>query len=108
MKGISLAIETVVILIIAVVILGILSYMLISGTLPGVNNLKLQQNIQQYCGLYVQLDPTCANTKNQITTFGDSAATLAGFCKTIGYSSCTGTPLTITCVKQCCAAMCTK
>ncbi len=106
MKGISLAIETVVILIIAIVILGILTYFLIGQSLPGLDKIKMQQDAAALCASYVQIDTDCSGTSTEINKFSDKTA-FAKLCKDLGHASCSGI-LNEACLKQCCSTLCPK
>ena len=99
MKGMSLSIETVVIFIIAVVILGILSYFLLSGS-EDFDIVKLRGETATICGTYAQIDPTCIDAK-KVQAF----PLLGPNCKKLGFPSCTGV-LSKECIKQCCAVTC--
>ena len=99
MKGMSLSIETVVIFIIAVVILGILSYFLLSGS-ESFDIVKLRGETATICGTYAQTDPTCADAE-KVKAF----QILGTNCEKLGFPSCTG-GLSTECIKLCCAVTC--
>ena len=98
MKGLSLAIETVVILIVAVVILGILTYFLITNS-AGLDVINKQRVAAELCGRYVQLgDLECKGTKINSFSQKDELATT---CKELEYPGCAG-DLNGACLKACC------
>ena len=98
MKGLSLAIETVVILIVAVVILGILTYFLITNS-AGLDVINKQRVAAELCGRYVQLgDLECRGTKLRNFPQRDELGTT---CKELEYPGCIG-GLNSQCLKACC------
>ncbi len=64
MKGIAIAMETIVYIILAVLVLAILLFFLTSQTRPIEDRVKLLQDSARYCASYIQVDSTCGNIGN--------------------------------------------
>ncbi|MDI6721521.1 MAG: hypothetical protein QMD85_03960 [Candidatus Aenigmarchaeota archaeon] len=62
-KGVSLAIETIVFIILAVLVLTILLYFFTSQSGPAQQQVDLQRQRNQYCGEVVYKVPDCDETK---------------------------------------------
>ncbi|MFH1421079.1 MAG: hypothetical protein ABIG30_03925 [Candidatus Aenigmatarchaeota archaeon] len=119
MKALSLSIETVIVLIIAVIILGILTYFIMNMAKPGLDKMKWQQDASLACGRYIKFDETCtdvpspsdctANEQNALKLDACAAINiLKDVCNKLEYSSCTGGTPSVNCIKQCCSVVCPK
>ncbi len=60
MKGISIAIETIIYLILAITVLSVLLFFFLSQAGPSQDQFKLEADRSRYCGSYVSKDLTCA------------------------------------------------
>lgn len=59
LKGVSLSIETIIVLILAISVMGVLLYYFNSTTGPPINEAKLLADISNKCSDYAMLDPKC-------------------------------------------------
>ena len=60
MKGISIAIETIIYLILAITVLSVLLFFFLSQAGPSQDQFKLEADRNRFCGSYVSKDLTCA------------------------------------------------
>jgi hypothetical protein len=109
MKGISIAIETVVYMILAVTVLSVALFFFLSQAGPSQDLYTLESKRDRYCMAYVSMDYGCAG-KNGKVVDGTSPEVL----KNIGsaclemtrkfsysYDAC-GESATLQCIQQCC------
>ncbi len=110
MKGISLAIETIIVVILAVTVLTVLLYFFRSTQGPVEDTLKLIQKQTNACSAYTSFDSRCSDiskVQNQ-----DVLKNIADACKGLNrqrgdYPACAGqSTADIQCVKQCCKTFC--
>ena len=93
MKGIALAMETMVYIILAVLVLAILLYFLTTNAAPLQNQAQLEEKRAKYCSMYVQHNSDC-NNPGGVTQLGTDAGKtvvkddLLKTCDKIGISSC--------------------
>jgi hypothetical protein len=103
MKGISIAIETIVYIILAVLVLTILLYFLTSQAGPAQTSIDNERNRDSLCGKYIGKDITCANPEKVDDT--NIKSQLFDVCKKIESFSCK-TSLDKTCIQKCCSIFC--
>jgi hypothetical protein len=109
MKGIAIAMETIVYIILAVLVLGILIYFLTSQAGPVIRDSELQQKRAEYCSEYISHDPNCDNpnsesVKNVITVDGKGNLVnllTTQVCPKIPGAGCSLTDAK-TCIQNCC------
>jgi hypothetical protein len=113
MKGIAIAMETIVYIILAVLVLGILIYFLTSQAGPVQNLADNTQKASAYCSLYIQLDSKCTSTtitSNQVigTYAGNQVTTgkLIEVCGKLGTLDCGSNDLK--CIQRCCTVCPTR
>ncbi len=107
MKGISIAIETIIFIILAVTVLSVL--LLFLTGVGGPPQLRVQWEAQRttMCFTYASIDPSCSQAN---PTFDDKA-NLVAVCKKLEVGECTGKvgPTTDSaCLKACCKMNCPK
>jgi hypothetical protein len=106
MKGISIAIETIIYLILAVVVLSVL--LMFFTTLGGQSQHQVQMEYQrnQRCGQYTMYDTKCESVENNfpknIQGRGKILEELAKACKYLQFDQCNSDTATIECIKNCC------
>ena len=59
MKGVSIAMETIIYIILAIIVLTVLLYFLTSQAGPAQTRVELENQRNTLCGKYVKYDPTC-------------------------------------------------
>jgi hypothetical protein len=109
MKGMALAIETVVYLILAVTVLSVAMYFFLSQAGPAQDQYTLESRRDSGCGVYVMQDFRCAGKEGQpvasdpelLKKIGTACGELT---RRFGFSyPCTsGQEATLTCIQQCC------
>ncbi|MBI4896186.1 MAG: hypothetical protein HY832_01425 [Candidatus Aenigmarchaeota archaeon] len=97
MKGISIAIETIVYIILAVTVLSILLFFFTSQAGPSRRDLDYQRIRNQYCGVYANQNPTCDQAKDAKLT--DEITKIKDACKNL--KICTTQP-DHECILNCC------
>ncbi|RLI97279.1 MAG: hypothetical protein DRO96_00945 [Candidatus Aenigmatarchaeota archaeon] len=100
-KGLSLAINQLILLIIAVVVL-LVALGIIYGQMPNINEIKANQQRISLCNAYVKSDPKCEDV-DQVED--EVTEKLANVCQQLRYPGCSGS-LTVECVKKCCDIAC--
>ena len=108
MKGVSLAIETIIILILAVSVLTVLLFFLRSQVGPAQDTATLLREQTSACSAYVGADPACTDATDATQ---ESRTKLATACKGLyrqggSYSACSGGSPTPECIKACCRSFC--
>jgi hypothetical protein len=109
MKGVTLPIETIVVLVLAVIVLGVLLWFFATSSTPGIQLTKLKQEQSIWCSSYQQNNHDC--DENDDDDVGDDIKNkLADICYKLnqaegGYSSCGGT-FSNACAKECCSMFC--
>ena len=117
MKGISLAIETIIILILAVTVLSVLLFFFRENVNPAQDTVKYMQMQTNACSGYVSYNPRCVNEElldNTARTELDSTeikARIGEACKALNkirgnYPACSGGSGDMTCIRQCCKTFC--
>jgi hypothetical protein len=104
MKGMALPMETIVILVLAIIVFAaVLAFFL--GIFPGASNeVRLEADRNRLCGRYATTYPDCDNLGEESEGLREE---LAGVCAELGYSYCyKGSPAGISCVIQCCSVYC--
>ncbi len=109
MRGISLPIETTIVLILAAIVLVALLFFF-SGTFnPSVERIKLEQQKVNLCTEYVSVDSECSDKGvGKVYTVKGSKilVDLADLGKKLGYSKCDTPGATAECVQQICTTYC--
>ena len=105
-KGIAIAMETIVYIILAVLVLAILLYFLTSQAGPAQSEAELQLARAELCLDYTAYDSTCENPNkipsNAVTKKNKNLlAELFRVCKAISGTRCSG-QLTPACIQTCC------
>jgi len=105
-KGVSLSLETIVVLILAVLVLTVLLFFFSSQFYPAQTKIEQLNKQRDLCWQYVNNDPKCegkgtGNTKEPVTTI----VGLREVCKELGYKKCE-TSYSLVCVQECCAIFC--
>ncbi|MEM7819406.1 MAG: hypothetical protein QXD48_01090 [Candidatus Aenigmatarchaeota archaeon] len=104
MKGISLAIETIIFIILGVTVLTVLLFFFTSLGGPTQNEVENQFERNQFCGRYANYDPKCENV-DKIIDAKQKEEILKGIgeaCKALKVEGCTSIPPSIECIKNCC------
>ncbi len=103
-KGISLPVNMVIILIIAVIVLGVsLAFLLKVGS-PGMDEAANRQLANKLCTQYVGKDPTCSDTSKADSELLEK---LAATCAKLNYTECLDIA-DVSCVKKCCSLFCSE
>ena len=106
MKGISLSIETIVVIVLAVIVLTALLAFFLGIWNPNANEAQLQADKTRLCGRYSSLYPDCDNIG---TDSEDLRRNISSVCSRLGFSSCFGgSPASISCIEQCCYIYCSS
>ena len=100
-KGISLAINQLILLIIAVVVL-LVALGIVAGQFPIINEIKLKQQKVSLCNAYTKGDPECEDV-GQVED--DIVEKLGEVCQQLKYPGCSGS-LSVDCVRKCCDFAC--
>ncbi|MBI2172918.1 MAG: hypothetical protein HYT73_01760 [Candidatus Aenigmarchaeota archaeon] len=104
MKGVSLAIETVVFIILAVLVLTILLFFFTSQSGPAQQEISLQRQRAEICGRIATADPKCENfngiTSSDLNDLTDKVC--------VGIKLCTAGEDDAACVKKCCTIFCPR
>ena len=118
MKGVTLPIETIVILALAIIVLGVLLFFFTTTSSPAIDLVKLKQEQSIFCSSYQQQNPDCDEERHEeiVTDFPGADqpelfVKLAGVCSKLniaegGYPACTGQKLDYPCVIECCKMYC--
>lgn len=113
MKGISIAIETIVYLILAVAVLSVLLPFFLMNATPGITQIELERQKNEYCTGYATNDPTCTGKNgNPVDTvkqdvINNIRTTCLELNRHFSFSyKCDGDMLT--CIKNCCNIACPK
>jgi len=108
MKGVSLSIETIVILILAVIVLSAMLIFLSGTTNPAAETLRATRIQTESCAAYVRNDPDCTGFRiNDVSP--DVKQNIAEACNILqGYNECksSGDVANIACVRSCCKTFC--
>ena len=106
LKGMSLATDTIVYLVLAVLVLTVLLFFFTKNSGEGVDATQLQLDRGRYCSTYIQFDMDCDGSigtdegpSNKV--FTDEQEKLTKICPKINPAACTG-QLTNTCLQSCC------
>lgn len=111
MKGISIAIETIIYLILGVTVLSIALFFFLTQAGPAQDQIKLETDRNNYCGSYVSIDFTCSGgtgpggvkpgvTTDLLTKLGKACGDLK---RAAGFAfNCDGSAATIECIRTCC------
>ena len=111
MKGMAIAIETVIYLILGVTVLSIALFFFLTQAGPAQDQFKLESDRNKFCGSYVSIDFECKGDGQGGVNQRASADVLAGIGKACGelkrrngfsYTDCTGSTANLNCIKQCC------
>jgi len=101
-KGETLAVNNLVLIILAVVVLVAVLLVIVKMITPGTQNIDLQRQKEQLCSIYSFSDPGC----NEPDMVDDTlAVNLSAVCQKLDFDNCTGS-LTTACLKQCCTVQC--
>jgi hypothetical protein len=107
MKGVSLAIETIVYIILAVLVLTVLLYFFMSQATPGDERVRLERTRIEKCGEYARYDNKC----NDISSTGVNPIVNSlsnDICKKLTIRNCPGVgeEEKKNCIRYCCAELC--
>jgi hypothetical protein len=115
MKGIGLPIETIVILVLAVLVLGVLLWFFTTSSSPAIQLVKLKQDQATWCASYQQSNPKC-DEEGDSGVDEDIKDNLVDICSKLnakegGYGSCTvgldpDASNANSCFTQCCRMYC--
>lgn len=107
MKGMAIAIETIIYLILAVTVLSVLLIFFLTQAGPSQDQFKLEADRNRYCGSYVSQDFTCAGKDGKPVegVQADLADKIRTTCIELNRRfnfayKCTGDPLA--CIQSCC------
>jgi hypothetical protein len=105
MKGVSLAMETIVVIVIAVLVLvALIAFFL--GVFPGAESqTQLVARQTNLCGIYIHDDPDC-NSPSDVTNY-EVKKELAEVCSELGYPCTENSLADAVCVSHCCKTFCT-
>lgn len=109
MKGIGLPIETIIILVLAVLVLGVLLWFFATSSSPAIDLVKLKQEQATWCASYQQSNNRCDDAGDS-SVDQDIKDHLVDVCSKLnakegGYSHCSGT-FSNECAKECCRMYC--
>ena len=98
-----MAIETIVIFVIAAAALAILLYFFLSTTNPSLNLIQLKAEQSKWCNSYITHDPDCEDVDDVDQSITDELLNVCMNLHTVegGYEQCSD-PINIACVRQCC------
>jgi len=110
-KGISIAIETIIYLILGITVLSVLLFFFLTQAGPAQDQFRLEADRNRYCGSYVSKDLLCKGSNSGPVKIG--AEVLEGIGKACGelnmrfnfnYKGCDspGSPAGLECIKNCC------
>jgi hypothetical protein len=107
MKGISIAIETVIYLILGVTVLSITLFFFLSQAGPAQDQYTLEANRNRFCGAYVTLDFECKGTGGHVVQIDQSVLKGIGTaCKELSRRNIYPNPCTdvadLRCIQSCC------
>lgn len=112
MKGIALAIETIVFIILAVTVLTVLLFFFTSMGGQSQHEFELQQRRHQFCGKYASIDPKCEQKGfDKVKAYDQGKPDKDQILKNIADACvglklypqhCSGTTATLPCVQACC------
>lgn len=103
MKGVSLAIETIIFIILAVTVLSVLLLFFTTVGTPPQNAIELEQKRVTMCGEYIRIWPHCDQLDNRFS----NAAILANVCGKLKAANCDGTASS-NCFAECCKTYCLR
>jgi len=120
MKGVSLALETIIVLILAVSVLSVSMWFLYSNVGPGQARSDLEREKALYCGSYSNTDPKCEGDisgSNRVPKHSGALKNIRDTCSKLHdknwgfYPACekgleTNDPKMLTCIRQCCNMYC--
>ncbi|MEK6888297.1 MAG: hypothetical protein AABX14_05115 [Candidatus Aenigmatarchaeota archaeon] len=107
MKGISMAIETIIYLILAILVLSVLLLFFLSQATPPQDQFALEAKRNSACGAYTIRDFRCAGKDNNPFPSGDIPTKIQTACQELtrrfngGYDDCESGP-SLKCIQQCC------
>ncbi len=110
MKGISIAMETIVYLILAVTVLSVALFFFMSQANPAQDQFTLEANRNRFCGIYTTNDFQCKGDGVNPLPVGKDNDVLEGIGSACGelhrrsfghYPSCSGSA-SLECIKECC------
>lgn len=104
-KGMSLAIETVILIILAVLVLAVLIFFFMNFFGGGESEIARENKKRDNCLAYARTNPKCVSALNSRVSSSVRTA-LEDVCKKMSFSECENTPLGIPCVRQCCKEYC--
>lgn len=105
MKGISIAMETIVYVILAVMVLSVLLFFFTSMGGQSQNEVQMRSKAIQACGIYTTYDTKCESTSKLPTNIQNREQILKDIgeaCKFLRYDQCNADTATIECIKNCC------
>ncbi|MCX6815229.1 MAG: hypothetical protein NT120_00055 [Candidatus Aenigmarchaeota archaeon] len=105
MKGVSIAIETIIYLIIAIMVMTVLIFFFMSQATPVENTFQWTQDQTRLCGQYLKLDSVCAGDGSGGLKPGTDTlvSTLVGVCAKLNTKDCLPGGLNkLNCIQNCC------
>jgi hypothetical protein len=105
MKGISIAMETIVYVILAVMVLSVLLFFFTSLGGDSQRRVQMEQQRLQACGQYTMYDVKCESIDKFPTNIhnrNDVLKSIGEACKFLQYDQCNAETATIECIKNCC------
>ena len=109
-KGISIAIETIIYLILGITVLSVLLFFFLTQAGPAQDQFRLEADRNRYCGSYVSKDLLCKGSGGKVVSIGPEVLNGIGTaCGELNrrfnfdYKECSpGSPASLTCIKNCC------
>ncbi len=110
MKGVSIALETIIYIILAVMVLTVLLFFFTSQASPAQNRVELENKRAQLCGKYIQYDNRCDQiSRAQSDPIGvDVATDLLSVCSKLDVRRCGAGGNDQDCIQYCCLECPTK
>ena len=105
MKGVSIALETIIYIILAVMVLTVLLFFFTSQASPAQNRVELEKKRAQLCGKYIQYDNRCDQLSQVPATI---ATDLLGVCGKLDVRQCGAGGNNKDCIQYCCLECPTK
>ena len=96
-KGVSLSIETTIVIILAIIVLVVLLGFLFNVVPPAQTQLQAQATVTRLCGNYIREHPKC--------DVADVDQELSDACKILGHKAC-GSLDDVSCITTCCRDFC--
>jgi len=110
MKGVALAIETIIYIILGVTVLTVLLFFFTQMGGQSQHEFEMQQTRHQWCGTYSQYNPTCEKSIHDTHFSGATSDTkkdeilskIGSACKGLNIPYCTSNTASFQCIQSCC------